>query len=141
MDRQEAELAALEKRIAAPGFWDKSEEAARVMGELSTVKHTVQGWAALRERTDDLRDFVSLARERGFDPAALAVAWTMSHPAVTCPIIGARKVEQLDAYLQALQIDMSDDLYQEISALTPPPPVATDRSEELYGPIKIPKKV
>jgi peptide chain release factor 2 len=63
LDRQEAELAALEKSIAAPGFWDKPEEAARVMGELSTLKHTVEGWAALRERTDDLRDLVSLARE------------------------------------------------------------------------------
>jgi aryl-alcohol dehydrogenase-like predicted oxidoreductase len=65
----------------------------------------------------------------------------MAHPAVTCPIIGARKMEQLDPYLQALQIEMSEDLYKEISALTLPPPVATDRTEELYGPIKIPKKV
>jgi len=85
--------------------------------------------------------FVSLAQKRGVDPIALAVAWVMAHPAVTCPIIGARKVEQLGPYLQALQIEMGEDLYQEISALTPPPPVATDRTEELYGPIKIPKKV
>ncbi|MFO7984936.1 MAG: aldo/keto reductase [Desulfatiglandaceae bacterium] len=86
-------------------------------------------------------DFVSLARKKGFDPPALAVAWTMAHSAVTCPIIGARKVEHLDAYLQAMKIEMTEDLYQEISALTPAPPVATDRSEERYGPVKIPEKV
>jgi aryl-alcohol dehydrogenase-like predicted oxidoreductase len=74
--------------------------------------------------------FVEFARERGYDPAALAVAWVASHPAVTAPILGGRTVAQLDSSLAALAIPMTADLRAEISALTPSPPPATDRNEE-----------
>jgi aryl-alcohol dehydrogenase-like predicted oxidoreductase len=79
---------------------------------------------------ESVRGFVRLAKERGIDPVSLAVAWASHHPAVTAPIIGARSVEQLDASLGALQVKMTDELYREISALTPAPAPATDRSEE-----------
>jgi aryl-alcohol dehydrogenase-like predicted oxidoreductase len=74
--------------------------------------------------------FAAFARERGFEPAALAVAWSGSHPAVTAPLIGARNVEQLQASLSALNIKMTPELRAEIAALSPEPPPATDRSEE-----------
>ena len=64
-------------------------------------------------------------------PATLAVAWVMANPAVTAPIIGARNVEQLEASLAAADCEMSVERWKEISALCPPMPVATDRSEEL----------
>ncbi|PIX42324.1 MAG: aldo/keto reductase, partial [Armatimonadetes bacterium CG_4_8_14_3_um_filter_66_20] len=62
-------------------------------------------------------------------PVSLAVAWVMSHPAVTAPIIGARSVEQLEASLQAVEVPMTPEWREEISALSPEPPPATDRSE------------
>ncbi len=74
--------------------------------------------------------FSALARERGFEPAALAVAWVAGHPAITAPIIGARNLEQLEGSLKALEIDMTPELRAEISALSPEPPPATDRNEE-----------
>lgn len=74
--------------------------------------------------------FTAFARARGFEPAALAVAWAGSHPAVTAPIIGARNLSQLEGSLGALQISMTPELRAEISALSPTPPPATDRSEE-----------
>lgn len=74
--------------------------------------------------------FIILAREKGFVPPALAVAWAMSHPAVTSAIIGARNTEQLKTLLSALEISMTDELRSEISAISPEPPPATDRSEE-----------
>jgi aryl-alcohol dehydrogenase-like predicted oxidoreductase len=74
--------------------------------------------------------FSNFAREGGFGPAALAVAWAGSHPGVTAPLIGARSLEQLQASLGALQIRMTVELRAEISALSPEPPPATDRSEE-----------
>jgi aryl-alcohol dehydrogenase-like predicted oxidoreductase len=75
-------------------------------------------------------DFTQFAREHGFEPAALAVAWVGSHPAVTAPIIGARNLDQLEGSLKALEIDMTAELRDEISALSPTPPPATDRLEE-----------
>lgn len=74
--------------------------------------------------------FTAFARERGYDPVALAVAWVAHHPAVTAPIIGGRTVEQLEGSLGALEIDMTPDLREAISDLSPTPPPATDRVEE-----------
>lgn len=74
--------------------------------------------------------FVALARDHGHEPAALAVAWVASHPAVTAPILGARTVAQLEPALGAAHIDMKDELRESISLLSAAPPPATDRSEE-----------
>jgi len=74
--------------------------------------------------------FVEFARSRGFDPVSLAVAWVGGHPAVTAPIIGARNVDQLRSSIASVDIPMTPELRAEISALSPEPPPATDRSEE-----------
>jgi aryl-alcohol dehydrogenase-like predicted oxidoreductase len=77
--------------------------------------------------------FTAHAKERGVHPATLAVAWVMSHPAITAPIIGARNLEQLEASLAALDVEMTPEWRAEISALSIEPPPATDRSEEKSG--------
>jgi aryl-alcohol dehydrogenase-like predicted oxidoreductase len=74
--------------------------------------------------------FTTFAKERGFDPAGLAVAWAASHPAVTAPIVGARNTAQLAALVAAADIPMTAALRAEISALSPEPAPATDRNEE-----------
>ena len=74
--------------------------------------------------------FASFCRERGLHPVSAAVAWVGAHPAVTAPIVGARNPEQLRASLDSVSIDMTPALRAEISALSPAPPPATDRSEE-----------
>ena len=74
--------------------------------------------------------FAAYAREQGYAPATLAVAWVMSHPAVTAPIIGARSVAQLEESLAALDVKMTPEWRAEISTLSPEPPPATDRLEE-----------
>ena len=78
--------------------------------------------------------FTQLAKDSGYHPVALAVAWVAHHPAVAAPIMGARNVEQLKGSLQAADIEMSSDLYNEICRLTPTPPPATDRSEDQINP-------
>jgi aryl-alcohol dehydrogenase-like predicted oxidoreductase len=62
--------------------------------------------------------FTELARAKGVAPAVLAVAWAMSHPAVTAPIIGPDNLEQLAAYVEAANMDMSPALRDEITALS-----------------------
>lgn len=73
--------------------------------------------------------FSEYANDQGVHPVTLAVAWVMSHPNVTAPIIGARNVEQLEPSLAAAQVEMTPDWRGEISRLSPTPPPATDRSE------------
>ncbi len=75
--------------------------------------------------------FTEFAQKFGVTPAALAVAWVMSHPAVTAPIIGARNLTQLEDSLAALDVEMTPELREQVSALSPSPAPATDRTETL----------
>ena len=74
--------------------------------------------------------FTEFARDCGYNPVSLAVAWVAAHPAVTAPIIGARTLDQLEDSLGALDVNLDADLRQAVSALSPTPPPATDRLEE-----------
>jgi aryl-alcohol dehydrogenase-like predicted oxidoreductase len=74
--------------------------------------------------------FAAYAQESGTHPVTLAVAWVMTHPAITAPIIGARDMEQLRPSLDAVNVDMGPERRAEISALSYEPPPATDRAEE-----------
>jgi aryl-alcohol dehydrogenase-like predicted oxidoreductase len=75
--------------------------------------------------------FTTYAAEHSMHPATLAVAWVMSNPAITAPIIGARNIEQLEPSLAALDVDMTPQWRDEISALSVTPAPATDRAETL----------
>lgn len=75
--------------------------------------------------------FTTNAAEYGIHPATLAIAWVMSHPAITAPIIGARNLEQLAYSLAALDVDMTPQWRDEISSLSVTPAPATDRGETL----------
>lgn len=79
---------------------------------------------------DVATEFKALAAEVGVAPATLAIAWVMSHPAVTAPILGARSVQQIEPALAAASFPMTPELRARISALVPEPPPATDRNEE-----------
>jgi aryl-alcohol dehydrogenase-like predicted oxidoreductase len=100
------------------------------------AKGRVDHWESYRIRYGDPAyrqlavRFRELAQELSVHPVTLAVAWVASHPAVTAPLLGARTVEQLEPALQALEMPMTPELRERISALSPTPPPATDRSEE-----------
>jgi aryl-alcohol dehydrogenase-like predicted oxidoreductase len=104
---------------------DRKPDAGRLIDvAMYTTRYGAEENYAIAER------FSALAGELGHHPAALAIAWTGAHPAVTAPIIGARSVDQLDVCLGAASIDVSPQLRERISALSPAPPPATDRNEE-----------
>jgi len=75
--------------------------------------------------------FVELATELGHSPVTLAVAWVASHPAVTSVLAGARDADQLAPSLAAIELVLDDATRARIAALSPEPPPATDRIEEL----------
>ena len=71
-----------------------------------------------------------LAQEVGVSPATLAVSWVAQHKGVHGPIISARSAEQLAPSLDAINFEMSPDLYAKLCKLAPTPAPATDRLEE-----------
>jgi 1-deoxyxylulose-5-phosphate synthase len=58
-----------------------------------------------------------VASERGVSSAQVALAWLLHKPAVTAPIVGATKVEQLDDALSATDLQLS---VEEIDRLEEP---------------------
>jgi len=74
--------------------------------------------------------FLSIAKKYGVDPIHLAISWSGSHPAVSAPLIGARTLEQLTHALGAADLTLSPQMLMELDGVFPPPPLATDRSEE-----------
>jgi len=109
------------------GATRRPESGRLVKNHMYTARYGDPAYYEIAER------FTSHAQERGLHPASLAVAWVMSHPAISAPIIGARNVEQLEPSLAALDVELTPAWRAEISALSIEPPSATDRSEEKSG--------
>jgi aryl-alcohol dehydrogenase (NADP+) len=59
-----------------------------------------------------------LADKAGISLVTLAVAWVLANPAITAPIIGASRPEQLDASLAAVGFALDDDLKGQLDDLT-----------------------
>ncbi len=74
--------------------------------------------------------FSAFAEELNVKPASLAVAWAASHRAVTAPIISARTVEQLQDSIDSVNIEITESIRKRLNKISPPPPPATDRTEE-----------
>jgi aryl-alcohol dehydrogenase-like predicted oxidoreductase len=58
-----------------------------------------------------------VAKARGVTMAEVALAWVLGRPGVAAPIVGAAKLEHLDAAVRALDLELSED---EVSALEQP---------------------
>jgi 1-deoxyxylulose-5-phosphate synthase len=67
------------------------------------------------DTVDQLR---SLAAEAGLSLVTLAVAWVLANKAITAPIIGASRPEQLDDSLAAPVIRLDDDLKRRLDDIT-----------------------
>jgi len=50
----------------------------------------------------------------------LSVAWVLANPAVTSPIIGASRPDQLEASLAAADFTLSTELKDELDEITSP---------------------
>jgi aryl-alcohol dehydrogenase (NADP+) len=77
-----------------------------------------------RERYWHEREFATLealrplAAEAGMSMAQLAVAWVLAHPAITAPIVGASRPEQVDEVLGALDKGIDANLKARLDELT-----------------------
>ena len=63
---------------------------------------------------------MKVADSAGIPLPTLAVAWTLQNPAITAPIVGASRPEQLDATVAALDTQLEPDLLETLDQLTVP---------------------
>lgn len=66
---------------------------------------------------------IRVARRRGVQPAQVALAWLLSRPGVTAPIVGTTKLEQLDAAAQACDLVLTAEECAELESPYQPHPV------------------
>jgi NDP-hexose C3-ketoreductase / dTDP-4-oxo-2-deoxy-alpha-D-pentos-2-ene 2,3-reductase len=74
----------------------------------------------LETNRETIEAYEKLAAELGVDPADLALAWLLSRPGVTAPIVGPRTLEQLDNSLRALDVKLDDKTLARLDELFPP---------------------
>jgi aryl-alcohol dehydrogenase (NADP+) len=108
----------------------------RKRGDRDSQQKVVEG-ATTRAKTDEFghnlyyrdADFdivdrvVEIANERHAKPAQVALAWILSKPAVSAPIIGASKPYQLEDALAALQLKLSEEEIKRLEERYEPHPV------------------
>lgn len=77
--------------------------------------------AFLNEKTYTIIDeLVRIARELGATPAAVALAWVQSRPGVASTIIGARRLDQLDQNLAALDVTLKAEHIAALGCVSEP---------------------
>ncbi|MGL4322707.1 MAG: aldo/keto reductase [Beijerinckiaceae bacterium] len=64
-----------------------------------------------------IRDYVTLARELGVDPAVLSLAFVTSRPFVTSNIFGARTMDQLKTVFKSIDYTITPDIEARIDAI------------------------
>lgn len=67
---------------------------------------------------DTVERLAPVAAEAGLALVTLAVAWALANPAVTAPIIGASRPEQLEESVKAAEVTLPADLVERLNELT-----------------------
>ena len=95
-------------------------------GVRNTVRASTDAFAdQLYEDADfDVVDAVrEVAKERGLPPAQIALAWLLSKPGVTAPIVGATKLEHLEDAISSVDVVLSEEEIRRLEAPYRPHPV------------------
>lgn len=88
----------------------------------------------IEENRETLQAYEDLCDELGESPADVALAWLLTRPAVTAPIIGPRTIEQLTGSLHVLEIDLDDATLDRLDELFPAPfPKGSKPAPEAYA--------
>ncbi|MFJ8585739.1 aldo/keto reductase [Streptomyces sp. NPDC093595] len=65
--------------------------------------------------------YEDLLAKHGLAPGEVALAWLLTRPGVTGPIVGPRTAEQLDSALRAVELELPDEVLTELDAVFPGP--------------------
>ncbi|GIJ44436.1 oxidoreductase [Virgisporangium aliadipatigenens] len=74
----------------------------------------------LEQHRPAIEAYEKLCAEIGHDPADVGLAWLLSRPGVTAPIVGPRTMGQLDAALRALEVTLDEATLTRLDEIFPP---------------------
>jgi aryl-alcohol dehydrogenase-like predicted oxidoreductase len=70
---------------------------------------------------DQLQAYEGLCQELGAKPADVALAWLLRNPVVSAAIVGAMTIEELQADLDALSVQLDDEVVERLDQIWPGP--------------------
>lgn len=86
------------------------------------LKQSVRGGSAEKHLNPSglavIEKLGQVAKSHGVEVATVALAWTRGRPGIAGPIAGARVVEQLEPLLASVDLDLSADEFDELTALS-----------------------
>ncbi|MGW2558336.1 aldo/keto reductase [Streptomyces sp. NPDC001514] len=65
--------------------------------------------------------YEDLLDKHGLEPGEVALAWLLTRPGVTGPIVGPRTADQLASALRAVELELSEELLAELDGIFPGP--------------------
>ncbi|WP_329282423.1 aldo/keto reductase [Streptomyces sp. NBC_01451] len=68
-----------------------------------------------------IQAYEDLLDKHGLEPGEAALAWLLTRPGVTGPIVGPRTAEQLESALRAVELDLSEELLAGLDEIFPGP--------------------
>jgi aryl-alcohol dehydrogenase-like predicted oxidoreductase len=68
-----------------------------------------------------IQAYEDLCEKQGVDPGEVGLAWLLTRPGVTGPIVGPRTQEQLDSALRAVELDLPEEFLQSLDEIFPGP--------------------
>jgi len=68
-----------------------------------------------------IQAYEDLLDKHGIEPGEAALAWLLTRPGVTGPIVGPRTAEQLDSALRAVELELSEELLGSLDEIFPGP--------------------
>ena len=96
--------------------------------------------------THEMEVVKTIAGELGRSPSQVALAWTLLHPAVTSPLIGARTPAQLADNLGALEIEFGVDQINRLNAVSeidmgfPHSMLNSGVTDQMFGGVRVDKR-
>jgi aryl-alcohol dehydrogenase-like predicted oxidoreductase len=100
-------------------------------GVAATRKGVIASTGLLNEASLRIAEEVkAVARATGASAAQVALAWTLLHPSVTAPVIGARTLAQAQDNLGALDVTLDPDHVARLDAASRPAPIFPQRFTE-----------
>ncbi|MFD4718732.1 aldo/keto reductase [Streptomyces sp. NPDC058423] len=73
---------------------------------------------SVREKVQAYEDLLD---KHGLPPGEVALAWLLTRPGVTGPIVGPRTADQLTSAFRALELELPEELLKELDAIFPGP--------------------
>ncbi|WP_327682988.1 aldo/keto reductase [Streptomyces sp. NBC_00467] len=68
-----------------------------------------------------IQAYEDLLDKHGLEPGEAALAWLLSRPGITGPIVGPRTADQLESALRAVELELSDEVLAGLGEIFPGP--------------------